>query len=307
MNTFWDAWGKDVRRGAVLFTGVLCVGLLAHYLFARVREGVRNGLPVALREIRNFDPDASGGPPEPGGPRTVAAKWVYRTKLAPKQWVWIHNSNGSVQVEPGKGDSLEVVAVKSSRRSAGATVRIVTEPYDGGVAICALREGQDTHCGPEEDFKLGSGRGMDVAVEFTVRLPRGVRTGATTVHGGVHVTGASAPIVAKTVIGDVDVETSGGPVTAASVNGSVRARMRAFSDTGAVVLGTVNGSVTAELPARLDAELEASTVNGSIATDYPLSVSGKFVSHKLAGTLGTGGRAVKISTVNGSVHVKKAL
>jgi len=296
MGTFWDTWRKDITRGGVLFAAVLAIGFCVHYVIARVRERV----PVALRELRgNFAPDVTAGP------RTPGETWSYRAKIAPNQWVWIHNTNGSVTVEPGKGDSLEVTAVKSYRRSDPASVRLVAVPYDGGVSICAVWS-HSQRCEPGEHLKGGSAHGNDVAVTFTVRLPRRVRLGATTVNGGVQVRGATAPVVAATVSGDVDAETADGPVSAVSVNGSVRARMRAFADTGEVSLFTVNGTATAELPARLDADVEATTVNGSINTDYPLTVTGKYMSHQLRGTVGNGGRRVRITTVNGSINLKQA-
>src|SRR6058998_2465657 len=105
------------------------------------------------------------------------------------------------------------------------------------------------------------------AVDFRVRLPAGARLDAMTVSGAVSVAHASAPLVAATVNGAIDAETSAGPVRAMSVNGSVRARMSAFGDTGEVSLLTVNGAATAELPRRLDADVEATTMNGSIETD----------------------------------------
>jgi len=91
-----------------------------------------------------------------------------------------------------------------------------------------------------------------------------------------------------------------------SVNGDVHARIRGFADTGEVSVTTVNGSATLELPASLDADVEANTINGAISTDYPLAVTGKFTKHTLKGTLGRGGRDVHITTVNGSVQLKKA-
>jgi len=143
-------------------------------------------------------------------------------------------------------------------------------------------------------------------VDFTVRLPRGVRLGATTVNGSVRVEGASAPLVAASVNGQVDAVTSRGPVSAVSVNGNVHARMRAFDDTGEVSLVTVNGTATAELPPQLDADVEAATVNGSINTDYPLPVTGKFTSKHCKGTIGSGGRRIHVMTVNGSINLRKA-
>jgi len=107
--------------------------------------------------------------------------------------------------------------------------------------------------------------------------------------------------------GDVDVATAKGPVKVESMNGDVRVRVEAFGDTGGVSASTFNGSVTAELPARLDADVEATTMNGSITTDYPLTVNGKFAGRNIRGTLGRGGREVHLVTVNGSIRMKKAV
>ena len=46
-------------------------------------------------------------------------------------------------------------------------------------------------------------------------------------------------------------------------------------------------------------------MNGAIETDYPLVVTGKLGKH-LQGKLGAGGRKVRITTVNGSINLRKA-
>ena len=125
--------------------------------------------------------------------------------------------------------------------------------------------------------------------------------------GDVHVAGARGPLVIHTMSGDVDVATAKGPVKVESMNGDVRLRIEAFGDTGGVSASTMNGSLTAELPAQLDADVEAKTVNGSITTDYPLTVNGKFMGRNVKGTLGRGGRNVHLETVNGSIRMKKAI
>lgn len=308
MNSFWQTWRKEIIRGAVLFVGVIAVGFFVRSMIGHVRESVSDNLPVALRnlgdlrELRNlknhFEIDPSAGP------RDTADTWTYRGKIAPQQWLWIGNTNGSVTVEAAKGDSLEVTAVKTRHRSDPATVRIETASSPEGIAICALWEQGGGRCGPGEDFKPSAIRRNDVVVDFTVRLPKRVRLAATTVNGAVRVARASGPLVLTTVNGEIDAETSAGPVRAISVNGSVRARMSAFGDTGDVALFTVNGSASAELPAWLDADVEASTVNGAIHTDYPLAVSGK-MGKRAKGTIGAGGRRVHITTVNGAITLRK--
>jgi hypothetical protein len=306
MSTFWHAWRKEIIRGAALFCAVLGVWLFARYLAARVRQGVASGLPAALGELRSaFDPEAGGGR---HGARTTGAPWTYRTRLAPQQWVWIRNTRGSITVEPAAGDSVAVTAVKTYTSGDTASVRLVAAPYEGGIAICAVAVGSDQRCGPDESgYELRRPHHTDVAVDFTVRLPRRARLGATTVLGDVHVTEAHAPLVLHTVSGDVDAVTTRGPVSVRSVNGGVRVRITAFGDTGAVSIVSINGSVTAELPPQLDADVEARTVNGSITTDYPLPVDGKFTAHELKGRVGRGGRDLHITTVNGSIKLKKAV
>jgi len=137
-----------------------------------------------------------------------------------------------VTVEPAKGDSLQVSAVKTYRSSDTASVRLVAVPYQGGVAVCALW-GSDSACAPgHHDIELRGRRHNDVAVDFTVRLPRTAGLGAMTMVGDVHVTGALAPgdphRKRRHRCGDRE-----GPVKAESMNGDVRIRVEAFGDTGA--------------------------------------------------------------------------
>jgi putative adhesin len=301
VSTFWDTWRKEIIRGTALFCAVLAIGFVAHVAHRMVHQKM-NDLPVALRDLRREFARDDGGPG-----RLAAAPWTYRAKLGAKQWVWIRNTRGSVTVVPAKGDSLQVSAVKTYRSSDTVSVRLVAVPSDGGVAVCAVW-GSDSDCGPgHRDMQMRGGRRNDVAVDFTVRLPRNVGLDASTTVGDVHVAGARGPLVVHAVSGDVDVVTAKGPVKVELINGDVRVRMEAFGDSGGVTASTINGSLTAELPAHLDANVEASTVNGSITTDYQLAVSGKFAGRKVNGTLGRGGRTVHLETVNGSIKLKKAV
>ncbi|HVH68718.1 MAG TPA: DUF4097 family beta strand repeat-containing protein [Gemmatimonadales bacterium] len=310
MSDFWNTWRKEIIRGGTLFFGVLAIGLFVHHLAVSARNAVTKGIPAALRDLpHDFVPDEgdwAGGRAAGEGARFAGTTWMYHTKVVPKQWIWIRNTRGSVTVEPIRGDSLRITAVKTYRSSDTAKVRLMVVPYDGGVTVCAVWPGNDENCAPGKGFHGGRTHGSDVVVDFTVRLPAHVALGATTQVGDVRVTGASGPLELTTVSGDLEAETTQGSLHAVSVNGSVHARVRAFDDTGGVSVTTVNGSVTAELPQRLDADVEANTINGSIVTDYPLVVQGKFTSHSLRGTVGRGGHEVHVQTVNGSIKLKKA-
>ncbi len=307
LKTFWLGWRRDIIRFVVLCTVALFVGLAINAAVGRARQAHRDFAGLIPRGLTGLtsgldDNDAS----DASGPRTVGETWAYRAKMTPGEWVWVRDRAGSVKVERARGDSLEVTAVKTFGHSDPASVQVVAVPGDRGITICALWGASTATCGPGEAFKDGrGGRRNDVQVQFTVRLPRGVAIEATTISGAVHVAGAAAPIVAATVNGDVDAETAKGPVDAVSVNGSVRAAIRGFGDTGAVKLQTVNGSVTAELPAQLDASVSANTVNGAIESDFPLTISGKFVARHGDGMIGAGGGKIELISVNGAIRLKK--
>ena len=66
---------------------------------------------------------------------------------------------------------------------------------------------------------------------------------------------------------------------------------------------TVNGSITLQLPQATDTDIRAETVNGNISTDFPISVRGSFSGKRIDGTIGRGGRALVLKTVNGSVRL----
>src|SRR6266581_2581188 len=65
---------------------------------------------------------------------------------------------------------------------------------------------------------------------------------------------------------------------------------------------TVNGEMSAE---GLKGDVRASTVNGDIETDWPLMITGRFSNRRIRGTIGAGGRALSLSTVNGEIRLKK--
>lgn len=226
-------------------------------------------------------------------------------------WLRLRNLNGEIRVEAASGDRAEVVATKRWRRGDPSEVRIEVVRDGGNVTICALYS-ENAYCDAEEyrherrgDRDRGR-RHNDVHVEFTVRLPRGVNVLASSVNGEVKVSGATAAVHARTVNGAVDAVSSGGPVEASTVNGSIDVRMGALSGSESLEYSTVNGSITVEVPPTLHANLEMSTVNGRLSTDFPMTVQGRINPKKLSAQIGKGGRRIKLSTVNGSIELRKA-
>ena len=301
-KSFWRTWRREIIRGGVLFSLVVGAGLF-------IRSASRSiHVPESLGALGSFGDfnwgDGDGGNLFGHG-REVGDPWEYKALITASQHVWIRNTNGPIDVVAGEGDSLVVQVEKSWHNSDPQSVQIVPVLTERGVTICAMWDAREQRCNEGGDYRLNGVKKNDVAVRFTVQLPRNVPINASTVNGGLDIDGVSAPVEASTVNGRIGVNTSTGPVEATTVNGSIEANMQALTS-GDVRLTTVNGSVSAGLPQHLNANIDAETVNGRVETDFPVKITGKISTRHMRGTIGTGGPTLKLVTVNGSITLHEA-
>jgi Putative adhesin len=235
------------------------------------------------------------------GAESAPFNWAGR--VANGQAIEIKGVNGGIRAEHWTGGDVEVTALRRGHHSNPDDVQIRVVPGPDGLTVCALYPGEGNECRPGHEGKMNT-RNNDVSVEFTVKVPAGVRFVGRTVNGGVLAKDLRADVEAYTVNGRVEVSTLGNAV-ANTVNGSIVASMGHTNWTETREFRTVNGSIDLLLPSSTSAELQASTVNGGISTDFPLTVHGRFLTRRITGTIGNGGRALKISTVNGSIHLRQ--
>src|SRR5437867_7742912 len=297
---FWRTWRRELVRGGVLFGLVVGAGPFIRSIRVRV--------PSSLGTLGSFG-DFNWGDGEGsdlfGHGREVGDAWDYRALIKPTQHVWIRNTNGPIEVVAGTGDSLVIQVEKSWRTSDPQSVQLIPVLTERGLTVCAVWEARDTRCNEGGDYRINGPKKNDVAVRFTVQLPRSVPVDASTVNGGLEIDGVSAPVQAATVNGRIAVSTSTGPVQATTVNGSIEANMQSLTS-GDVRLTTVNGSVSAGLPVQLNANIDAETVNGSVESEFPVKIIGKVSTRHLRGTIGSGGATLKLITVNGSITLHEA-
>jgi putative adhesin len=221
-------------------------------------------------------------------------------------WVRAANTNGHTDVRQGTTDRVEVTAVKRWRRGNPENVRLEMKKVGEDVQICALYGDQQSCENRDDNHSWRKNDDDDVAVDFTIVLPRGARVSATTVNGGVDVTGATSEVEATSVNGDVMVETSGGPLRATTVNGTVTAKVSATSSNEPMTFTTVNGQVTAILPSNTGADVEMTTVNGSFRSDFEITMRGRIDPHNMSLHVGPpGGPRIRLTTVNGDVNLRK--
>ncbi len=230
----------------------------------------------------------------------------WRGTVAQGSAIEIKGVNGEIRAVPATGGEVEVSAAMRARRSNPADVRIDVVQHADGITICAVYPSPDSRpneCQPGDGGRMNT-RDNDVNVTFTVRVPPGVRFIGRTVNGDVTAESLGGPVALRTVNGDTTFSTSSYG-EASTVNGSVRGTMGSGQWNDPLEFRTVNGEIRLDLPADTSAEVKAATVNGSITTDFPIMVTGRVQRNRLNGTIGSGGRALDLETVNGSITLRR--
>lgn len=236
--------------------------------------------------------------------------FTWAGRIPEGRWINVRNLRGNVEVSRGTGDKVEVIATRRTRRGDPDYVRFEVKKYGGNdenVLICALW-GENSECN-EDMYRTRMNdrraRENDVLVDFSIRLPRGVRVGAHTVNGDVRIDDAAAQVDAESVNGNVTVSTADGPVNARTTNGHVRATMGKFDAKSDMSFSTTNGSVVALFTGDIDADVELVAINGRFSTDFPVTITGRIDPRRLRATLGKGGARIRLATVHGNVELRK--
>jgi hypothetical protein len=247
-----------------------------------------------------------------GEKRTVFAEgdFHWQGNLKAGQTLEVINTNGEIGASK---DSSGAGKVDGFRKGSGDEREMFIEvvEYSDGVTICAVyaKDKQPGRCHrggvTSESRGWNWGGGRHEKLTFDVQVPRGVKFKAMTTNGGVHCTKLESVVEAATTNGDVEVSTSEW-ASARTTNGGVRVSMGNAKWNGELEEETTNGSVDVTLPGTAEFKVEASTTNGGISTDFPISVQGRFNSKELSGTVGGGGRELKVATTNGGIGLKKS-
>jgi hypothetical protein len=230
----------------------------------------------------------------------------WQGEMAPGQTLSIRGISGSVVADLAPGTQAQVTAVKSGVRDAPSQVEIREKDSYNGPLICVVYPNGPNTCDPV----ARSGRASDVQVQFTVHVPAGVLLDASTLNGDIRVTELTADVTATTLNGQIAL-TGIGFVRATNVNGSILVSIKNMDWTGRSTLTTVNGSIDVALPGTANVVVHATTVAGSVSSDFPLQLHGSnslfCTSGSTAnGTIGAGGRDLNLTTVTGSIHLRKA-
>ncbi|HEX8492273.1 MAG TPA: DUF4097 family beta strand repeat-containing protein [Pyrinomonadaceae bacterium] len=241
-------------------------------------------------------------------PRALSAEeFRWNGRVAAGRTVEIKGVNGNVRAEPSSGSEVEVVANKHAKRSNPSEVQIKVIEHEGGVTICAVypsgTPGRINECTVGERWSSHT-RNNDVSVDFTVRVPAGLRFAGRTVNGEVSTGEMNGDVEAYTVNGGINISATG-YAEAKTVNGSISATMGNANWPRDLEFETVNGDITLNLPEATSVTVDAETLNGGIHSDFPVTVQGRLSRRRMTGTIGDGRHQLRLKTVNGSINMRR--
>ena len=236
---------------------------------------------------------------------TVTFEW--KGEVQPGQTIEVRNINGSIQAQTSTGNEVEVTVQITGSTPDPNSVRIDAVPHDGGVLLCTIYEGHTVpdHCTPNGSLSTNL-NGSDIRVSYTVKVPAGVAFQPKTVNGNLSIDLPGSAVSAETVNGQI-LLTSGGPARASTVNGSILAVVGAITGTGTREFTAINGAVDLQIPGNAQASVQANTILGHITTDFGLPVHKALIGSWATGDLNGGGPMLVLGTVNGSIHLRKAI
>ena len=262
----------------------------------------------------------------------------FRRELASGRRFHLANIIGDVQVTGGSGRTVEVTARKrAGRYGRPEDVTIETIELNDGVALCvrypSSRSGRrssddkaDKNPCSWEDSGNWSDRGNrnDTQVDFTVRVPAGLKLHLGTVSGDLTAQRLEGEIELRSVSGDVSLEGGRGPrvdletvsgavtllditskeVVGHTVSGEVVFR-GPIEDAGNYEFNTTSGNINVALPERPNATLQAATFSGGMSSDLPLSQdNSRRRRHRYDATWGNGSAKLYMESLSGHLSIR---
>jgi len=238
----------------------------------------------------------------------ATADFHWSRAIGSARTVEIRNINGAIHAEASKDGTLEVTAIRSSKKHDPESVEINVFEVDGRLTFCTLypsRPGFPPNTCDERGNTSHSSSNSDVEVTYRVKVPAGVTLEARTVNGDVEARGMRGPVDANTVNGEIRITTSSW-AEASTVNGGVAVAMSASGWPDGLDFRTVNGSIVLDFSDAPNAELRAETMHGGIDSEFPLQVNGTIRRNRVQGRLGSGGPELALATLNGSIELRRS-
>ena len=228
----------------------------------------------------------------------ATVEWKKTYELQPGGRFDVSNVNGKVQVMPGDGNTVEVVATKTG---SGSTQEAAKEAL-AKIEIAESVSGGEIKLETKVERSGDWGR-RGTSVDYVIRVPAGAEVKAVTVNGGVELRGLTGKVFAEATNGGVRGRDIGGAIEASTTNGGVDVELTKVSDAG-VKLECTNGGIVLRLPADAKASIAARVTNGGIDTGgLAIQTVGSASNRRLDGDLNGGGPRISLEGTNGGIKI----
>ena len=130
----------------------------------------------------------------------------------------------------------------------------------------------------------------------------------------IKIKNVSGSLVLSTISGNIDVDKCGSDkdqtVSLASISGDITVKFNDFNLKNPISLSTISGELDVTLPQKAAANIMIKSVSGSYHSDFEITLSGNKM-RQVGGshmnfTINGGGTELNLSTVSGSVYLRKA-
>jgi hypothetical protein len=229
----------------------------------------------------------------PGAEELQFERRGHRTEIKVEASGRHHRVKSDLEIRVPAGSRVEVESHEATITVSGVKGVVKAESVNGAVAVS----------GNARDVEASTINGR---VEVACDCPR---VQAESVNGAVAIEGVSGDLEASTVNGTLKVV--GARISRARIE-SVNGRIRLEADLerrATVEIETVGGAVELVFPATVSADFDVSSFSGDVVNELSDAVAvkpSKWTSEKeLRFSLGSGGAAVSVHTLSGTVYLRK--
>jgi len=228
------------------------------------------------------------------------AEWRKSYDLQPGGRLEISNVNGKIDVQPGTGTTVEVVAEKSARAASVEAAKDAVGRIEIQESVSPSKVRIETKVQRRSGGLFG---GWNQEVRYMVKVPASVDVRLTTVNGGIELAGLTGRVTAEATNGGIKAHDVSGAIDASTTNGGVEVDLAAVADSG-VKLGCTNGGIRLRLPSSAKATISARVTNGGINTNgLNLETSGEASRRRLDGRINGGGPRIDLEGTNGGIRI----
>src|SRR5437763_12890299 len=144
------------------------------------------------------------------------AQWHKTYQLDAGGRVEIGNINGSIEVEPSTGNTVDVTAIRKARGASPEAAKTALERVTIAEDVSSSRVKLDTKIARSEGTWLNNG---GLSVEYHVKVPAGAELKVSTTSGPLDIRGLSGRINADTTNGTITAHDVSGQLQASTTNG----------------------------------------------------------------------------------------